>query len=133
MSSAAVDLARETFDRLGAEGYEPLIEKAHPEFVMETPAGLAAEPQRYEGPEGLRRWWTSFFEVMDDVTVVPRSYHDLGNERVAIESMLSAKGQASGIETQQTAIFAVTIRDELLYRIDFYATLEEALATSDSG
>lgn len=30
----------------------PLI---HPEFEMETPPALAAEPQRYEGVEGFRR------------------------------------------------------------------------------
>ena len=43
-----------------------MVPLVHPDFEMETPAALAAEPQRYEGVDGFRRWWTSFLDVMDD-------------------------------------------------------------------
>ena len=52
MSTDDLELLREGFARLDAEGYEAMFPLIHPEFVMETPAGLAAEPQRYEGVDG---------------------------------------------------------------------------------
>ena len=69
MANDDIDLLKDGFERLGAEGYEAMVPLVHPEFEMETPAALAAEPQRYEGVDGFRRWWTSFLEVMDTVTL----------------------------------------------------------------
>ena len=68
------------------EGYVAMVPLIHPEFEMETPPALAAEPQRYEGVEGFRRWWSSFLEVMDEVVLEPRGFHDIGPGQVAIET-----------------------------------------------
>ena len=34
---------------------------------MTTPANLAAEPDTYRGHEGIRRYFDSFYDVMDEV------------------------------------------------------------------
>ena len=38
---------------------------------MTTPPGLAAEPDTYRGEEGIRRYWESFYEVMEEIHVEP--------------------------------------------------------------
>jgi ketosteroid isomerase-like protein len=124
-----MDLVHESFDLLADGGFEAMIPFVHDDFVMETPVGLAAEPQRYEGPDGYRRWWTTFFEVMDEVSVLPTNYHDLGKHRVAVESTLSAKGQSSGIAAEQSTIFVVTVHEEKLLKIEFFLSLADALAS----
>jgi ketosteroid isomerase-like protein len=126
MATSDLELLREGFEQLGAEGYEAMVPLVHPEFEMETPAALAAEPQRYEGVEGFRRWWTSFLDVMDTVSLEPKGFHELGDDRYAIETVMRAVGGASGIETTQEVVMVVTLRDQKMVRIDFATGLEEA-------
>src|SRR5687767_892522 len=117
MPSTDVDLLRDGFVRLGSEGHEAMVPLIHPEFEMETPPALAAEPQRYEGIEGFRRWWTSFLEVMDEVTLAPQGFHEIGPGQVAIETELRAVGGASGIEATQDVVLIVTLRDGKMIHI----------------
>ncbi len=128
MTSSQVELLRDGFDRLAAEGYEAMVPLIHPEFEMETPAALAAEPQRYEGVDGFRRWWTSFLEVMDEVTLEAAGFHEIGPDQVAIETVMRAVGSSSGIETAQGVVMVVTLRDEKMLRIDFATSLEQAMS-----
>jgi ketosteroid isomerase-like protein len=132
MSERDVALLRDGFSRLAVEGYESLMPLVHPEFEMTTPPGIAAEPQTYEGKDGLRRWWESFYEVMDEVRVEPTEFHDAGKGRVVVEAVLRATGQTSGLEVAQDAYMLIHVRDELMYRIEFFFTLDEALAAGSS-
>jgi len=128
MPADDLELLREGFARLDAEGYKAMLPTIHPEFVMETPAGLAAEPQRYEGVDGYRRWWTSFLEVMDTVTLEAGDIHELGGDKYAVETLMRAVGGSSGIETTQGVVMVVSVKDSLMIRIDFAASVEAALA-----
>lgn len=128
MAQSDVELVREGFDRLAAEGYEAMFPFVHEDFEMETPAGLAAEPQRYEGIEGLRRWWTTFLEVMDSVTLEARDFREVGPDRIVVQAVIRAVGGASGIETSQEVYFVVTVRDSKMARLDFAASLDDAVA-----
>jgi ketosteroid isomerase-like protein len=127
MTNSDLELVRDGFARLADEGYEAMAPLIHPEFEMETPSSLAAEPQRYEGIDGFRRWWTSFLEVMDTVTLEGREFHELGPGRVAVEAAIRAVGGASGIETTQDVVLVITVRDGKMAHIDFAPTLEEAM------
>jgi len=123
-------MLRANLATLAEEGYEALLPLIHPEFEMETPAGLAAEPQTYRGPEGIRRWWESFYEVMDEVRVEPSAFHDAGDGLVAVEITIHARGQASGLEVTQAAALLVDVEGELLRRIRIFGTLDEAMAAA---
>ena len=127
MSQEDVELLRDGFERLATEGFEAMTPLIHPEFAMETPASMAAEPQRYEGVEGFKRWWTSFYEVMEEVVLEPKGITDFGPSQVAVELHMRATGHASGIETAQDVVMVVTVRTGQMAWIDFYGTLEEAL------
>ena len=128
MSERDVDLLRDGFSRLGDEGYESLMPLVHPDFEMTTQPGIAAEPQTYSGIEGMRRWWESFYEVMDEVRVEPSEYHDAGEGLVVVDFILRATGQTSGLEVTQHSYMLIHIRDELMHRIEFFFTLDDALA-----
>ena len=128
MSEQDIELARRTFETLAEEGYEALLPQIHPEFEMETLPGIAAEPQVYRGPEGVRRWWESFYEVMDEVRIEPTAYHDAGPGKVLLEARLHARGQSSGLGVTQETWMICHLRDELLIRIEFFAGRDEALA-----
>jgi ketosteroid isomerase-like protein len=127
VSAADVELLRTNLENLAQEGYEALLPLVHPEFEMTTRPGIAAEPQTYRGVEGMRRWWESFYEVMDEVRVEPTEFHDAGEGRVVLEAILRARGQASGLEVTQVAFMLCHLRDQQLVGIEFFFSLEEAL------
>jgi ketosteroid isomerase-like protein len=130
MSQRDVKLLREGFSRLADDGYESLLPLVHPEFEMTTRPGIAAEPQTYRGEEGMRRWWETFYEVMDEVRVEPSEYHDVGNGRVVIDFILRATGQTSGLEVEQHSFMMIHVRDEKMHRVEFFFTLDEAFAAA---
>jgi ketosteroid isomerase-like protein len=113
------ELTKRAFDALGERGVEAIPEFVHPEFEMTTLPGQAAEPQTYRGHEGLRRWFDTFYEVMDEIAIEPSTYEEVEPDRVLLEFTLRAKGQASGIEVTQEARAIATVREERLARLEF--------------
>jgi ketosteroid isomerase-like protein len=119
VASSNLKLARDAFDALAKDGVDAMLEYVHPDFEMETLPGIAAEPQVYSGHEGVRRWFESFYEVMDEIAVEPSSMEETAHDRIFVEFKLRARGQASGIEVQQEAQATATLKDDLLYRLEF--------------
>ena len=103
----------------------PLV---HDDFEMVTTREVASEPDVYRGPEGVRRWWTSFLEVMDTVNLDAGSFEDAGNGRVLVEFVIRARGQASGIEATQPAVAVATVADGKLLRLEFFTDVAQARA-----
>jgi ketosteroid isomerase-like protein len=130
VSATDVELLRTNLDSLAEQGWEAILPLVHPEFEMETLPGQAAEPQVYRGADGMRLWWESFYEFMDEVRIEPQAYHDAGDGMVAVEALLRARGKASGIETSQRAFLLCSSRDGLLTRIEFFESVDEALASA---
>ena len=118
-----------------SDTYEQVLPLVHDDFEMVTTREVASEPDVYRGPEGVRRWWTSFLDVMDTVNLDPVSFDDLGDGRVIVEFVIRARGQASGIEVTQPAVAIDTAADDKLMRLEFFTSLElaRAAARSPSG
>jgi ketosteroid isomerase-like protein len=114
-----VELTKRAFDALREDGVDAIPEFVHPEFEMTTLPGQAAEPQTYRGHDGLRRWFDTFYEVMDEISIEPSRYEEVEPGRVLLEFTLRAKGQASGIEVTQDARAIATVRDEKLAHLEF--------------
>jgi ketosteroid isomerase-like protein len=93
---------------------------------MTTPANLAAEPDTYRGPEGVRRYFNSFYDAMDEIRFEPGEFREVGG-RVIAQSTLVARGRATGIEVEQEVVLVWSLRDEQVIRVEVFATLEEAL------
>jgi ketosteroid isomerase-like protein len=111
----------------GTDGVEGMLPYVHPEFTMTTTADIAAEPDTYEGHDGLRRYFGSFLEVMDDVRIEPTEVEPRG-ERVLMEFDLVATGKATGIEVRQQGHAIWELNDDRLRRVTFFRTAGEARA-----
>ena len=79
MSDTNLDLVREGFDAMREGDPEAMMPFIHPEFEVTTPPGLAAEPDTYRGPEGIRRYFDSFYEIMDRVSFEPHDFIGVGS------------------------------------------------------
>jgi uncharacterized protein len=132
MSETNVDLVRDGFEALRDGDVEALIPLIHPDFETTTPPGLAAEPDTYRGVEGIRRYFDSFYEAMDRVSFEPHDFTQVG-ERVVAPVTIRARGRTTGIETEQRVALVWELRDGKAYRIEVYATLEEAMEAARSA
>jgi ketosteroid isomerase-like protein len=121
-----VDLVRGGFEALNRGGVEALVPLIAPEFEVTTPPGLAAEPDTYRGPEGVRRYFESFYEAMDKVEFEPERFIAVG-ERVVVPMTLRARGRTTGIETAQEIVQVWELEDGRAIRVSVHATLEEAM------
>ena len=120
-----MDIIRRGFQALADHGVDALVPYVHPDFEMETLPGIAAEPQVYHGRDGVRHWFESFYEVMDEIAILPDSFEQIEPGRVLMEFTLRAKGHASGIEVEQQARAIATLRDDLMYRLEFLLPQEQ--------
>jgi ketosteroid isomerase-like protein len=116
----------EAFNEKGVEGILPMID---PDFVAVTPPDLASEPDTYRGADGIRRWFDSFYEVMDEIRWDGHRFHDAG-DRVIVEFTLRARGKTTGLDFGQEAVMVWQLRDGKALRVDLYRTLDEAMAAT---
>jgi ketosteroid isomerase-like protein len=132
MTSENIDIVRRSFAALADRGVEALIPLLHPEFEFTTPPELAAEPDTYRGEEGLRRYFDSFYEVMDEIHFEPLNFESVG-DRVVGESSLTARGRATGLKFEQRVVLVWQLRDGKFVGLEVYPTLEEALEAAHAA
>lgn len=123
-----VEVARNGFETLAEQGFEALLPLVHPEFEVTTPATMASEPDTYRGPDGVRRWFESFYEAMDEVELIPRSLEQIGDGVVLAHLTLRARGHHSGITAEQQPIALIRIEDRMMRRMELFQSVDEALA-----
>jgi ketosteroid isomerase-like protein len=125
-----VELISEAFELLDSDRYEEVLPLIDERFEMVTTREVASEPDTYRGPEGVRRWWESFLEAMDSVRVEAHRLHPAGEGQVIVEFAIRARGQRSGIETEQPAIALATVAEGKLLRLEFFTSLDRARAAA---
>jgi ketosteroid isomerase-like protein len=121
------EAVRSAFEAFNEGGTEALIPHVHPDGEFTTPPDLASEPDTYRGHDGVRRYFDSFYEVMDEIRIEPVSVEEVEG-RVVIEFTLLARGKSTGIETGQKAWGLVDVVDERIHRLTFHRSRSDALA-----
>jgi len=124
-----VELVRQGFEAMREGDVEALMPFIHPDFEATTPPGLAAEPDTYRGPEGIRRYFDSFYDAMDRVSFEADEFIPVG-DRVVVPVTLRTRGRTTGIETAQQVVQIWDLEGEQAIRVEVYATLEEAMAAA---
>ncbi|MGA8803694.1 MAG: nuclear transport factor 2 family protein [Solirubrobacterales bacterium] len=126
MASENLEIVKRGFDAFNERGIEGIIPLIHSDFEATTPPSLASEPDTYRGPDGIRRWFDSFDEVMDEIRWEPHRFREVG-DRVVVEFTLRARGKTTGLDFGQDAVMVWEIRDGMASRLDLFQSLDEAL------
>jgi ketosteroid isomerase-like protein len=132
VSEANVELTRRAFEALAEGGIEAMLPFVDEGFEMTTPSELAAEPDTYRGHEGVRRWFDSFYEAMDQVRIEPQEIVEAGDQ-VVMRFRMVARGRTTGLELVQEAAGLCTIADDRVTRLEFFVTFDEALSAADAA
>jgi len=127
VASSNVEIIERGFEAFNSEGIDGILPFLDPEFVATTPPELASEPDTYRGHDGIRRWFDSFLEVMDEIRWDPRAFHEAG-DRVLVEFTLRARGKTTGLDFGQDAVMVWELRNGKAVRLSLYPTLDQALS-----
>jgi uncharacterized protein len=126
MSQENVETLRQVFEAFNSGEMGRVLALTHPDFEGEVPPELSAEPDTYRGHEGIRRYFQSFEDAMDDIRFHPERFWDAGDS-VAVAVRLTAKGRQTAIPVEQQFAQLWTIRDGKALRVRAYASPSEAL------
>ncbi|MGA9371866.1 MAG: nuclear transport factor 2 family protein [Solirubrobacterales bacterium] len=129
MSPDNLEIVQRTFEAFNERGVEGVLPFVDPEFEVTTPPNLASEPDTYSGHDGVRRWFDSFHEVMDEIRWNAHGFQQVG-DRVVVEFTLHARGKTSGLAFGQDAVMVWSLRDGRAIRIVLFETLEQARAAA---
>jgi ketosteroid isomerase-like protein len=132
VASENLEIVKRGFDAFNERGIEGIIPLIHSDFEATTPPSLASEPDTYRGPDGIRRWFDSFDEVMDEIRWEPHRFREAG-DRVVVEFTLRARGKTTGLDFGQDAVMVWEIRDGMASRLDLFQSLDEALVAVEGS
>ena len=132
MASENLEIVKRGFDAFNERGIAGIIPLIHSDFEATTPPSLASEPDTYRGPDGIRRWFDSFDEVMDEIRWEPHRFRE-GGDRVVVEFTLRARGKTTGLDFGQDAVMVWEIRDGMASRLDLFQSLDEALVAAEGS
>jgi ketosteroid isomerase-like protein len=128
MSRENVELVRRGIEVFNSGDIDRILSFTGADFEIEVPPGLSAEPDTYRGHEGVRRYFRSFDEAMDEVHFEAQRFWDAA-EAVVVDVRVTARGKQTEIPVEQRAAQLWTIRGGKVVRIRAYASLSEALET----
>jgi ketosteroid isomerase-like protein len=126
--SQNVELVRRGLEVFNSGDIDRILSFTGADFEIEVPPGLSAEPDTYRGYEGVRRYFRSFDEAMDEVHFQAERFWDAA-EAVVVDARVTARGKQTAIPVEQRAAQLWTIRGGEVVRIRAYASLSEALET----
>jgi len=121
-----VEILRAVFQAFNDLDMERILELTHPEFEGVVPPELSAEPDTYRGHDGIRRYFESFDEVMEDIHFAPERFWDAG-DAVVVDMRMTAKGRQTSIPVEQRLAQIWTVRDGRAASMRAFALLREAL------
>jgi uncharacterized protein len=126
MADEDLEIVKRGFQAFNEGGVDALLPFVHPDFEVTTPPELASEPDTYRGHAGVRRYFDSFYEAMEEIRWDPRSFQEAGN-RVVVEFTLRARGKSTGLDVGQDAVMVWSLQEGKAIGLELYPTLAEAL------
>jgi len=128
VSQENVQVLREGLAAINSGEIERILAFVHPDFVAIVPEELSAEPDTYRGHGGIRRYFETFQEAMDDINFEGVRFWDAG-EQVVVSVRLTARGKQTAIPVEQRAALVWTVLDGRATAVRAFASLSQALAS----
>lgn len=108
---------------------ERIVALAHPDFQAVVPPELSTEPDVYRGEDGLRRYFESFADAMEEIRFQPERVWD-AEEALVVEMRMTARGKQTGIPVEQRFAQKWVIREGRASAIHTFPSLAQALSAA---
>jgi ketosteroid isomerase-like protein len=124
--SAAI--VREMLDALNNEGVEAALAWFAEDFHGVVPPDLSAEPDSYDGHDGVRQYFDSFREIVDDLRFDAEELVDVGPGAVAARGLITGRGRESGIPIEMRVPMLMRLRGGKVVEMAGYRDWDDAVA-----
>jgi ketosteroid isomerase-like protein len=121
-------LIRTVLDTLNNEGTEAALAWFAEDFHGVVPPELSAEPDSYDGHDGVRRYFDSFHEIVNDLRFDAEELVEVGPDAVAARGLITGSGRESGIPIEMRVPMLMRLRDRKVVGIAAYPDWDEAVA-----
>lgn len=128
VSEENVELLRESIRAFNDRDIDRIVASGHPDVRIELFGGFAQlMGKRFEGPEGLRRFYTDWFATFETMHVEVEGLLQAGDLLVAL-TKLNATVRGSNAPVEVGGAIVNGFEDGKISRVDFYYDRDEALA-----
>jgi ketosteroid isomerase-like protein len=131
MSQENVELARKAIDALNRGDFDALPAFLSPDVVWEALEGVSGIGELYRGRAEVREWIALMMEDTEErIHAEIEQMADLGDDRVFIAVVLTARRRGSGVPFEYRTWQIVWFADGLITRRQVFWTRAEALRTA---
>ncbi len=127
------EIVRQMLDALNDEGTEAALAWFAEDFHGVVPPELSAEPDSYDGHDGVRRYFDSFHEIVDDLRFDAEELVEVAPNAVAGRGLITGSGRHSGIPVEMRLPLLIRLRDGKLIEMSPYEDWDEAVAAGKSA
>src|SRR5436305_6405279 len=126
MSQRNADVVRRGLEALSSGDIERILEFVDPQFKGQVPPELSTEPDTYRGHEGIRRYFQSFWDDMDDIRFQAERVWE-GGDSVVVATLMTARGKQTAILVEQRFGQIWTLRDGRAIAVENFASVGDEL------
>jgi ketosteroid isomerase-like protein len=132
MSEENVALARKAIDALNRSDFDALLAFLSPDVVWEALEGVSGIGELYRGRAEAREWIALMLEDTEGGSIHAEieQMADLGDDRVFIAVVLTARRRGSGVPFEYRTWQIVWFADGLITKRQVFWTRAEALKTA---
>jgi ketosteroid isomerase-like protein len=128
MSEENVELARKAIDALNRGDLDAWLAFLSPDVVWEALPGVPGLGELYRGRAEVRDWIEQLFELAEDgIHTEIEQLTDLGDDRVFLAIVLTARGRGSGVPFEMPNWEVIWFAEGLVTRRQIFWTRDEAL------
>jgi ketosteroid isomerase-like protein len=127
VAESNLEVVERLFDQFAEGGVEAILDGADENIVIEIPPELSAEPDTYQGHDGVRRYFAGFEGMLDDVRYEALELEPVGDVVLA-HIRLGGRGVSSGLDVDLEAYVIHDLAGGKITRIRPYADRESAEA-----
>jgi ketosteroid isomerase-like protein len=126
MAHEDIEVVQRLVDAFNSGDIDGILALTHPDFEVEVPPELSAEPDVYIGHAGMRRYWESFHDALDEVRFELEGYWE-ADDAVVVAMRVSAKGRRTAIAIEQRNAGVWRTSDGKALQANIFASLADAL------
>jgi ketosteroid isomerase-like protein len=127
MSQENVEVALKHVEALRRRNVDALIALTSPDVKWEDAVFWSEPTHVYRGEVALRAWFQAVIEPWESLDAEVEEVTEAGDERVFLGGVITARGHASGAETQIRGWFVLWFADAKITRRQVFLDRGEAL------
>jgi ketosteroid isomerase-like protein len=124
------EIIRSSYDAFNRRDVDALREHIHPEFRVDLANSMGFDRGAHHGEAGLRRFFESYWDSFEEITI---EVEELQGEGTAVVAIIRAqgRGKGSGAEVDARGPHLWTFRDGMAASLALYGDRDQALRDAE--